>query len=537
MNGLLFGTILLMPLAVIASGWYRDAKWSLVLAAVPPLVASLLLPVDDTRTLDWLLLGSQLGSDTVTQWLLPAAALVWASAALHHAMSEEQGAHSARFRLFFLLAMCGNLWLLLAQDAITFYVGYAVMGLAGYGLVLDRRSTNARVASGTYLRWTIAGELLLFAGLVSLAHDIGSTTLPLKHTATLSAWTLGLLIGGFGIKIGLPGLHAWMPGTYAASRTAASAVFSGAMANAGILGLLHFLPLQQGGYTTAGMLLLAYGLVGAFYGVLLGLPQRRPKVILAYSSVSQLGTLAAMTGLTLMEPGLAPAMTVGVAAYAVHHGITKAALFLALDNVEHSRWQSLNIVVLVVLSLMMAGMPFSSGAVAKGMIKEAAGDGYPWLVTLLAIAGTATTLLMTRVLFSCLVPSHKAGSGRFPAGTGIALLLLIVAHIALYQASPLPSLSMQAIWPLAIAVVLAMGFIMLPARTHRALQPVIPKGDLPNLMAKALLRLAGRHSLIPTRERLRHRLGSRPLSNDPSSTPGRVTDEPSGVARKPPVTG
>lgn len=508
MNGLLFGIIILTPLAVLASGWYRHAKWGLVMATLPPLVASLLLPVSETSTLSWLLLGSQLGVNAVTQWLLPASALVWAAAALHYTQTATAGPRTARFSLFFLLAMSGNLLLLLAQDAITFYVGYAMMGLAGYGLVQDRRSTNACVAAGTYLRWTIAGELLLFSGLLSLAHDTGSTMLPSSDTATLSAWTLVLLVVGFGIKIGLPGLHAWMPGTYSASGTAGSTVFSGAMANAGVLGLLQFLPLQQDGYATAGMLLLTYGLVGAFYGVLLGLPQRRPKVILAYSSVSQLGTLAAMTGLALMVPDLAPVSIVAVTMYAVHHGLTKGALFLALDSVGHARWRGLSIAVLIALSLMMAGLPYTSGAVAKGLMKEAIGDEYAWLATLLTIASIATTLLMTRFLFTCLVPTRKKKPIPFWAGPGIALLLLIVAHVALYQVSPLPALSAHAVWPLAIAMGLVIAFTMLPTRAHRALQPVIPKGDLPNLLAKALLRLADRIPLEPILAILRDRLSN-----------------------------
>ena len=516
---------------VLASGWYRHAKWSLFFATLPPLAASLLLPVGETSTLSWLLLGSQLGTNAVTQWLLPAAALVWAAAALHHAHTATAGTPIERFRLFFLLAMSGNLLLLLAQDAITFYVGYAMMGLAGYGLIRDRHSTNARVAAGTYLRWTIAGELLLFSGLLSLAHDTGSTLLPLSDTAMLSAWTLVLLISGFGIKIGLPGLHAWMPGTYSASSTAGSAVFSGAMANAGVLGLMYFLPLQQEGYATAGMLLLTYGLVGAFYGVLLGLPQRRPKVILAYSSVSQLGTLAAMIGLALMAPDLAPALIVAVTVYAVHHGLTKGALFLVLDSLGHPRWSSLSIAALTVLSLMMAGLPYTSGAVAKGLMKEAIGDGYTWLVTLLTIAGIATTLLMTCFVFACLAPSRKANSTPFWAAAGMALFLLIVAHGALYQVSPLPTLSAQAIWPLGIAMVLMIAFAMLPPRADWALQPVIPKGDLPNLLAKALLRLVGRHPLKPILATLRDRLSSI-QSTTGTSASARVEGAPSGGGRK-----
>jgi len=525
MNGLLIGILLLTPLALLASGWYRHSRWSLLLATLPALGAGLLLRSGDTISLEWLLLGSQLGVDTVTRWLLPAAAIVWAAAALQHATAAASDAGDRRFRLFFLLALSGNLLLLLAQDAITFYVGFAMMGLSGYGLVLQRRSTSARVAAGTYLRWTIAGELLLFSGLLALAHDTGSTQLALRDgdAVSLSAWTLALLIGGFGIKIGLPGLHAWMPGSYAASSSAGSAVLSGAMSNAGILGLLHFLPLQQPGYAGAGMLLLAFGLLGAFYGVLLGLPQRRPKVILAYSSISQLGTLAALLGLALMAPALAPALIVAVTVYAVHHGLSKAALFLALDAIGDARWRGLAIAVLIGLSLSMAGVPFSSGAVAKGLAKDAIGEAYPWLVTLLAIAGIATTLLMTRFLFACVRRTPNSLPVQRGSGVAIALLLLIVAHVAVYQVSPLPVLSAHAIWPLAIAMVLVIAYAMLPAPAHRALQPVIPKGDLPNLLAKALIRTLRSYPLRPTllqlRERLQHALVSDQRSAAPDADP------------------
>jgi hypothetical protein len=176
---------------------------------------------------------------------------------------------------------------------------------------------------------------------------------------------------------------------------------------------------------------------------------------------------------------------------------------------------------------MMAGLPFSSGAVAKGMIKEATGDGYTWLVTLLAIASVATTLLMTRFVFTCLALSRRASPAPFSAGAGIALVLLIVAHVALYQVEPLPTSSMQAIWPLAVAMVLAIVYALLPARAHKALQPVIPKGDLPNLIAKALLRQAGRYPIKPTFERLRERL----LNNRTSST-ARVEHEAGGTGRQ-----
>ncbi len=94
-----------------------------------------------------------------------------------------------------------------------------------------------------------------------------------------------------------------------------------------MIGLLRFLPVA----TTPsgwGEALVVLGFVTAFWGVALGITQRNPKAVLAYSSVSQMGVVAAAFGMGIlggmaMTPGL-------VAYYAMHHVLAKGALFLAV---------------------------------------------------------------------------------------------------------------------------------------------------------------------------------------------------------------
>lgn len=491
MNDWLIGITLLAPLLVLATRFYQVSKWSLFIATTVAFAASLLLSTDTVHW-HWLFLGSQFGINNISQWLLPVSLGIWAAAGVQHALQDIDKKSSARFRLFFLLAMFGNTLLLLAQDIASFYIGFSVMGIAGYGLVFRSESTNARMAASTYLRWTIAGELLLFGGLLSLAQQTGSTQLPLPFDKPLPVLTLSLLIGGFGIKIGLPGLHAWMPGAYASSNTSGSMVLSGAMANAGILGLLQFLPLQSSGYSSVGMILLVFGLVGAFYGVLFGLPQKKPKVILAYSSISQLSMLAAMTGLALAKPELAPALIIAITLYAVHHGLTKAALFAALPGLSSTSQRTMAIAVLFALSLTMAGLPYTTGAITKGLLKEALTE-ITWLSTLLPIASIATTLLMTRFLYAAIGQSHHLPSRSQKYAIGTAAVLTTAAHLALYLNGPLPAPNLHTVWPLLIAMIMVIGFALLPRRAHEQLQPTIPKGDLPAIAAKHLQRVVKRH--------------------------------------------
>jgi len=513
MNSYYTISLFLLPLLIVLSGVYRHWKWSLVLASAPVMLASLLLTSEVSIAVDWLLLGSHFGLTATTQWLLPVSALIWLAAALLHTQNNSVVANESKFRLFYLLTITGNLLLLLAQDIVSFYIGFAVMGLAGYGLIMQSGSVIKRVAANTYLRWTIAGELVLFSGLLLVAFENGSTQLPLKDSVEFSTLAIVMVIIGFGIKIGLPGLHAWMPGAYFASSTSGSTVLSGAMANAGILGLLLFLPIQNSGYETAGLYLLTFGLIGAFYGVLLGLPQRQPKVILAYSSMSQLSTLAAMIGLALITPTLAPALVIAITLYSVHHALTKAGLFLALDGLSSTKWRNLSLGVLVLLSLIMAGLPLTIGGISKDLLKDSIGN-YSWLVTALSIASIATSLLMARFLFICHKTKKRSKVPNEAAGPIIALALIVIGHIAFYSQTLKSEIDLSGIWPLIIATFILIIFSLLPKSAYHLLQPVIPKGDLPNVIAKIFIRVMPRFSISEWQSKLGNQIVNTPSKSE-----------------------
>ena len=110
--------------------------------------------------------------------------------------------------------------------------------------------------------------------------------------------TLALLIVGFGMKIALAPLHGWMPLTYTAAPIPAAAVLSGAGVKAGVIGLIRFLPLGAA-LPSWGEALAWVGFFSAFYGVAIGVTQLNPKTMLAYSSISQMGVIAAALGMAL----------------------------------------------------------------------------------------------------------------------------------------------------------------------------------------------------------------------------------------------
>jgi multicomponent Na+:H+ antiporter subunit A len=105
----------------------------------------------------------------------------------------------------------------------------------------------------------------------------------------------------------------------------ARAVLSGAVVKAAIIGLVRFVPVDAS-LAGAGNLLAAAGLFTALYAVAVGVTQTHPKVVLACSSVSQRGLVAAVIG---MGVATGNARTPLLAAfYAGHHVLVKGAMFL-----------------------------------------------------------------------------------------------------------------------------------------------------------------------------------------------------------------
>src|SRR5690606_31512805 len=112
-----------------------------------------------------------------------------------------------------------------------------------------------------------------------------------------------LLLTGFAVKIGVVPLHIWLPLAHPVAPVPASAILSGVLVKAGLLGALRTVPEEAFGSSGATTVLLALGLVTALYGVVAGLGQARLKTVLAYSTVSQMGLLFVALALALPPGG------------------------------------------------------------------------------------------------------------------------------------------------------------------------------------------------------------------------------------------
>jgi len=421
-------TVPLLPVC-LAVGVHLSAT---ARAAAPwaPLSGLVLVPLaGETVTLPWLLLEARVGLTDTFLPLLLLATVAWTIAGWHarRTLAEtEQG----RFWFFWLVTWCGNLCVFLTRDAASFYAAYAMMTFAAWGLIVHQRRPADFHAGRVYIAMALLGESLILGGLFILGAEFGNMALDdtARHMAAsahgnLAVW---LFTAGFGVKMGLAGLHMWLPLAHPQAPVPASAVLSGVILKAGLAGWLVFLPLGVEGHALVGTVLAGAGMFTALYGVVAGIGQARAKTVLAYSSLSQMGLVTIPVGLGLAYPEHAAILTTVAVLFAVHHGLAKTALFLGVDVV--ARAPAIGRTLLWLPAASLAGLPLTSGAVAKVTLKaELPAAAATWLQPLLLVSSLATTLLLARFLW--LAWPREPGHG--PVSLALPWSLLIALGVVL----------------------------------------------------------------------------------------------------------
>jgi multicomponent Na+:H+ antiporter subunit D len=509
-----FGLPLALGIGLSIRRWHqtliRLSAWS----ALPALAAVGWMPSDEIVSIPWMLLEMHLAIDPTGRLFLLFTSLLWMLSAVYAQSYLASDPRRARFFFFFLTSMAGNFGLIVSQDAVSFYVFFALMSFASYGLVVHTGDPDALQAGRIYIYLVVIGEILLFTALLLQTYTVDSMLLKDFSNVRPKAITIGLILLGFGIKAGALPVHVWLPLAHPAAPTPASAVLSGTMIKAGLLGWLRFLPIGLWAMPRWGILCIIAGLLAAYYAVVVGVTQRNPKSILAYSSISQMGLMTVGVGLAIGWPQTVSMALPAISIYAVHHGFAKGALFLGVGVLATGevsrRAHRLAIGGLILASLALAGAPFTSGAVAKIALKAPLNDFQgSWvygLNLLLPLAAIGTTLLMARFLF--VITRHSSPHGRPQYGTWLswtftilltaaAVWLLPVAQKAASKTLQLASL-WQALWPVAAGMLISGTIWLRTVRKKRLPALSIPQGDLLYIF-RYLYRWFPQYSLVRSR--------------------------------------
>jgi formate hydrogenlyase subunit 3/multisubunit Na+/H+ antiporter MnhD subunit len=485
------GATVVVPLAMLLCCLstrlrYRMSNW-LAVAAVPGLGASL-FAYDAWLDLPPTLMRLRLSLDLPSAVLLGVAALLWIAGGIYAAAWLRDDTRRGRIAVWWLLTLTGSLGVFMAADLVSFYLLFSMVSLAAYGMIIEGDTQDAGRVGLIYVALAVFGEALLLMGFVMLAVSAPNSGFLIRDVLAVlpgSPWRsaiVALVILGFGVKLGMVPFHVWMPITYRTAPIPAAAVLSGAAVNAGVIGLLRFLPsgLALPGWSEV---LTTLGFISAFYGVLIGITQTNPRTVLAFSSISQMGVITAVWGMGLAAPN--DGVALAVAFYAVHHTLVKGGLFLGvgLAPLAGPRRTWLVLVPASIVGLGLAGLPLTGGMLAKLAVKPALGDGLAG--TLGSVSSVATALLMTHFLFrvaalpEAVTPPTLPGRLRWP-WLFVAIASVVVPwalYLTVMGGSTLYALSLGSLWASLWPVLLGVG-VAVGLQHWQAELPALPYGGV-----------------------------------------------------------
>ena len=207
-----------------------------------------------------------------------------------------------------------------------------------------------------------------------------------------------------------------------------------------------------------------------------------------------MGYLTLGLGAAWLHPPAWPALSAAMVFYALHHGLAKGALFLGVAAIPvHGPARRLALVLQALPALALAGLPWTSGAWAKGGLKEALATlASPWpdlLGVLLLLAAVGTSMLMTRLLLlqaRATVP-HRPGM-RLPWLLAVLVSLGLGMLASLEAAQPTLEELLPGLLPVLLGAALAFAVLRHWPSLTRGQQPAIPPGDVLTLLLPPIRR-------------------------------------------------
>jgi formate hydrogenlyase subunit 3/multisubunit Na+/H+ antiporter MnhD subunit len=362
-------------------------------------------------------LGLTLRADGLAAVMLLTAALVVSAVALfaRDDFAAAPGAPEPRaaFALWpLLLALWAAINLaVVATDLFTLYVALELLTFAAMPLVCLDGSRATLQAALRYLMFALLGSVLYLLGLALLYGAYGTLDIVLlAGAARAEAPTyvaVALMTAGLLAKTALLPLHLWLPPAHAGAPAAASAILSALVVKGSFVILLRlWFGAVPGLATPAAMQLLgALGAAAILLGSVAALRQDRLKLLVAYSTVAQIGYLFLMMPLLVgTSPAVAAAAWTGGVLQAVSHAFAKASMFLGAgllaarlgqDRIDGlagaARALPVTVLAFGLSGLSLMGVPPSGGFAAKWLLLTSAIQAGQWWWALVVLGGGLLT--------------------------------------------------------------------------------------------------------------------------------------------------
>lgn len=225
----------------------------------------------------------------------------------------------------------------MAQDGLLFYLFWELAMIPIYFITLLYSERDSYTTTIRFFVYTFVGSLAMLASLIYLGTKsvngsfAYSDLYNVQLTQLESIWVGAGFLLAFAVKIPLFPFHVWQPNTYTYAPAQGSMLLSGIMLKMGLYGVMRwYFPMASESIDFYQPIIMILAVVGVVYGSIIAIRQDDMKRLIAYSSLSHVGLIAA--GLfALNKSGFDGAML-----QMFVHGINVVGLFIAVNIIERN---------------------------------------------------------------------------------------------------------------------------------------------------------------------------------------------------------
>jgi len=322
--------------------------------------------------------------------------------------------------ILYLVSAAGGVVMASATDLIVLFLGLEILSIAAYVLagIHRRRLRSGEAAIKYFVLGGFSSAFFLYG--IALIYGATGTTNMVRIADFLAGNILtdrglllagiGMMLVGFGFKVAAAPFHAWTPDVYQGAPSPVTSFMASSVKAAGFAGMLRVIVVT---FSTERLdwQPVVYGLAAAslVVGAVLAVVQRDVKRMMAYSSINHAGfmlvgvsaasadgissTLFYLGAYTVMVGGTFGVITVLGRRGDGHHDID--------DYAGVARREPLLAFALVVFLLAQAGVPFTSGFLAKFYVVNAVIDaGTFWLGLIAMVSSVISAYLYLRIVLT-----------------------------------------------------------------------------------------------------------------------------------------
>jgi NADH-quinone oxidoreductase subunit N len=343
-----------------------------------------------------------------------------------------------------LLSASGGVLMAFSNDLLVLFLGLEVLSIALYVMAgyHRRRDESGEAAMKYFVLGAFSSAIFLYG--VALIYGATGTTrldrmLPMlariveaDASRSLALAGMAMMIVGLGFKVAAVPFHTWTPDVYQGSPSPVTGFMAAAAKAAGFAGMIRVLTYGlQGLRDDWRPVIWALSVVTLVVGSVLAIVQTDVKRMLAYSSISHAGYV--LIGIYANNP----AGVAGAQYYLMTYAFTVLGSFAivsavarrgdATTRIEDYRGLStekpLLAVAFTILLAAQAGVPFTTGFLAKFAVIQAATSADDYVLAIIAMLVTAVAAFFyLRLIFAMFAPSAEAGADEAEGSGGVSVL-------------------------------------------------------------------------------------------------------------------